>query len=160
LVLDACARLLAYSDLGIDIDEGRRRAEAAVADGTALDTYERWIRAQGGDPALGALELAPIRRTVTAPRAGVVTRLGALTIGIAALELGAGRRTKTDAIDHAVGVLCFAKRGDRVRAGDDLAEVHARDEPAAERAAVAVLAAYELGEVALSERGILLDVIA
>ena len=160
LVLDACARLLAYSDLGIDIDEGRRRAEAAVADGTALDTYERWIRAQGGDPAPGALELAPIRRTVTAPRAGVVTRLGALTIGIAALELGAGRRTKTDAIDHAVGVLCFAKRGDRVRAGDDLAEVHARDEPAAERAAVAVLAAYELGEVALSERGILLEVIA
>ena len=38
LVLDACARLLAYSDLGIDVDEGRRRAEAAVADGSALET--------------------------------------------------------------------------------------------------------------------------
>ena len=37
LVLDACARLLAYSDLGIDVDEGRRRAEAAISDGSAFD---------------------------------------------------------------------------------------------------------------------------
>ena len=50
LVLDACARLLGLSDLGIDVEEGRRRAEAAVADGSALAVYERWIRAQGGDP--------------------------------------------------------------------------------------------------------------
>ena len=76
---------------------------------------------------------APVRRPVTAPRDGVVTRLGALAVGIAALELGAGRRTKEDPIDHAVGVLCFAKRGDTVLAGDDLAEVHARDDAAAER---------------------------
>ena len=55
LVLDACARLLAYSDLGIDVAEGRRRAEAAVADGTAFATYERWIGAQGGDPSPHAL---------------------------------------------------------------------------------------------------------
>ena len=55
LVLDACARLLALSDLGIDAAEGRRRAEAAVADGSATAAYERWIRAQGGDPDLAAL---------------------------------------------------------------------------------------------------------
>ena len=55
LVLDACARLLALSDLGIDVAEGRRRAEAAVADGSATAAYERWIRAQGGDPDLAAL---------------------------------------------------------------------------------------------------------
>jgi pyrimidine-nucleoside phosphorylase len=159
LVLDACARLLAHSDLGIDVDEGRRRAEAAVVDGSALDVYERWIRAQGGDPEPDALERAPVRRVVPAPRDGVVTRLGALDIGIAAMELGAGRRTKDDAIDHAVGILCFAKRGDTVLAGDDLAEVHARDDAAAERGAAAVLAAYEIGSEAPPERGILLDVI-
>jgi thymidine phosphorylase len=158
LVLGACARLLAHSDLGVDVDEGRRRAEAAVADGSALDVYERWIRAQGGDPDPDALERAPVRRVVPAPRDGVVTRLGALDIGIAALELGAGRRTKADAVDHAVGILCFAKRGDTVLAGDDLAEVHARDDAAAERGVAAVLAAYELGDAAPDERGILLDV--
>ena len=158
LVLDACARLLAHSDLGIDVDEGRRRAEAAVADGTALDVYERWIRAQGGDPDPEALERAPVRGVVSAPHDGVVTRLGALDVGIAALELGAGRRTKADPIDHAVGVLCFAKRGDTVLAGDDLAEVHARDDAAAEQAVAAVLAASEIGGGAPAERGILLDV--
>ena len=159
LVLDASARLLAYSDLGIDVDEGRRRAEAALADGSALDAYERWIRAQGGDPDPDVLERAPVRRAVAAPRDGVVTRLGALDVGIAALELGAGRRAKADVVDHAVGVLCFAKRGDTVLAGDDLAEVHARDEAAADRAAAAVLAAYELGDEPPPERGILLDVV-
>jgi len=95
---------------------------------------------------------------VAAPRDGVVTRLGALEVGIAALELGAGRRAKDDPVDHAVGILCFAKRGDTVLAGDDLAEVHARDDTSAEQAAEAVLAAYELGSEAPSERGILLDV--
>src|SRR5436190_13984448 len=55
LVYEACAHLLALSDLGVDHEEGRRRAQRAVADGSALGTYERWIRAQGGDPALGVL---------------------------------------------------------------------------------------------------------
>jgi pyrimidine-nucleoside phosphorylase len=160
LVLDACARLLAYSDLGIDAGEGRRLAEAAVANGSALDVYERWIRAQGGDPDPDALERAPVRRVVAAPHDGVVTRLGALNVGIAALELGAGRRAKDDPVDHAVGVLCFAKRGDQVLAGDDLAEVHARDDASAERAAEAVRAAYELGSEAPPERGIVLDVMS
>ena len=160
LVLDACARLLAYSDLGIGHEEGRRRAEAAVADGSAHDTYERWIRAQGGDPDPRSLPEAPVRRTVTAPRDGVVSRVGALAVGIAALELGAGRRTKEDAIDPAVGVLCFAKRGDTVLAGDDLAEVHARDDASAQVAANAILAAYTIADEAPASRGILLEVIS
>ncbi len=160
LVLDACARLLAYSDLGVDVAEGRRLAEAAVADGRAFEVYERWIRAQGGDPDPRVLPEAPVRRRVSAPRDGVVTRLGALPVGIAALELGAGRRTKADAIDPAVGVLCFAKRGDAVLAGDDLAEVHARDEATAATAAAAVLAAYTIGDQPPATTGILLDIVA
>lgn len=159
LVLDACARLLAYSDLGIDVDEGRSRAEKAIEDGSALEVYARWIRAQGGDPDPAALERAPIQQTVAAPRDGVVTRLGALEVGIAALELGAGRRTKADPIDHAVGVLCFAKRGDAVLAGDDIAEIHARDAASAEKAAAAVLAAYDIGDEAPAEHGVVLDVV-
>ena len=159
LVLDASARLLAYSDLGIDLDEGRTRAEAAVEDGSALETYERWVRAQGGNPDPAVLERAPVQAPVPAPRDGVVTRVGALAVGNAALELGAGRRTKEDPVDHAVGVLCFAKRGDTVLAGDDLAEVHARDDAASVRAVEAVLAAYEIGDDAPPDRGILLGVV-
>jgi pyrimidine-nucleoside phosphorylase len=159
LVLDACARLLALSDLGIDAAEGRRRAEAAVADGSAEAAWRRWIEAQGGMSDEGALETAPVVRDITAPRAGAVTRLGAIRVGNAALHLGAGRRTKEDAIDHAVGVVCLRKRGDRVEAGETLAEVHARDDASADEAAREVLTAYEIGDETPRERGVLLDVI-
>ncbi len=159
LVLDACARLLALSDLDVDLEEGRRRAEAALVDGSALRAYERWIRAQGGDPDLARLPRAPVVREVSAPRDGVVTRLRALDVGVAALELGGGRRTKDDAIDHAVGVVCHVKRGETVRRGHLLADVHASDEDSAARGVVSVLAAYELGEEPPHAHGILLDVI-
>ena len=160
LVLDACARLLALSDLGVDEEEGRRRAEAAVADGAALSLYERWVRAQGGDPDPDALPKAPVVLEVHAPTSGSVVRLGAIAVGIAALHLGAGRRTKEDTIDHSVGVVCRAKRGASVSAGDVLAEVHARDEASATEAVEAVLAAYELGDEPPREHPILLDVVA
>ena len=160
LVLDACSRLLALSDLGIDVPEGRERAERAMTDGSARDTYERWIKAQSGDPDLDALPRAPVVSEVRAPRSGVVTRLAARPIGIAALELGGGRRTKDDEIDHAVGVVCSAKRGQTVATGQVLADVHARDEESAAHAVEAVAAAYEIGDEAPPVHGILLDVVA
>jgi thymidine phosphorylase len=97
---------------------------------------------------------------VPAPRDGVVARVGAIAVGVAALRLGAGRRTKDDAIDHAVGVVCRAKRGDRVAAGEPLAEVHALDDQSAAEAAAAVRAAYELADEAPPARPVLLEVVA
>ncbi len=160
LVLDASARMLAFSDLGIDPEEGRRRAEGAVDDGSALAVYERWIEAQGGDPDPGVLPRAPLVREVKAPVGGYVARLGAIDVGHAALHLGAGRRAKGDEIDHAVGVLCRAKRGALVAEGDVLAEVHARNEDEARLGAAQVLAAYEIGDVPGPERPLLLDIVA
>jgi pyrimidine-nucleoside phosphorylase len=160
LVLDACARLLALSDLGVNVEEGRRAAETAVADGSALDVYERWIRAQGGDPDPAVLPEAPFVLPVKAPRSGSVTRLGAIAVGMAALHLGAGRRAKGDEIDHAVGVRCHLKRGASVQEGALLADVHARDETSGAEAVSAVLAAYELGDEPPTEHSILLDVVA
>ncbi len=160
LVLDASARLLALSDLGIDAAEGRRRAEAAVGDGSADAAWCRWIEAQGGTADESALPQAPIVRELPAPAGGYVASLSAVAIGNAAVHLGAGRRTKEDAVDHAVGIVCRAKRGDRVEAGEPLAEVHARTEAAADLAAGEVLAAYELRDVAPAERPVLLEVVS
>jgi pyrimidine-nucleoside phosphorylase len=157
LALDASAHLLALSDLGVDGVEARERVERAVADGSAYAAYERWVRAQGGDPEEGALPKAPFVREVFAPRSGYVQRLAALPVGVAALHLGAGRRAKDDAIDHAVGVVCLKKRGDAVALGEPLAEIHARDEQSADAAAATVLAAYELGDERPRSRGIVLD---
>jgi pyrimidine-nucleoside phosphorylase len=160
LVLTAAARLLAFSDLEVDEGEGRRRAEAVVHDGSALSVYERWIGAQGGDPDDQALPTAPVVRTLESPETGYVRALHALPVGIAALELGAGRTRKDDAIDHAVGVVCLRKRGDAIERGEPLAEIHARDESAAEAAADAVLAAYEFSPEPPEQRPIVLDVLA
>jgi thymidine phosphorylase len=59
-----------------------------------------------------------------------------------------------------VGIVCFAKRGDAVLAGDDLAEVHARDDASAAAAAEAILAAYTIADEAPPERGIVLEVVS
>jgi len=158
LVVESCAHLLELSDLGVDLAEGRRRAEAAIADGSAVAAYERWISAQGGEPDEAALDKAPFVKEIFAPRDGYVRRLGALPVGLAALHLGAGRRAKDDPVDHAVGVVCRRKRGDTVDEGEPLAEIHARTEASADDAAAAVLGAYEIGDEAPPEIPIVLGV--
>jgi pyrimidine-nucleoside phosphorylase len=145
LSLAATTHLVAMCD-GVDRSEARSRAEAAHQDGSGLEAYQRWIRAQGGDPSEEALPRAPVVRPVTAERKGYVASLGALAVGVASIRLGAGRAVKDEPIDHAVGIVCLRKRGDRVEAGETLAEVHARDAGAAEAAAADVEAAYELSE--------------
>ena len=160
LVLEASGRLLALSDLGLDPDQGRARAQEAIADGTAAAAYERWIEAQGGDPSPAALTTAPVVLPVEAPGGGYVRTLGAVRVGLAALHLGAGRRTKDDAIDHAVGVVCRKKRGDEVAPGEILAEIHARDEASARVAATEVLDAYELAPEAPPPARVVLDVLS
>src|SRR3954465_10505191 len=159
LVLVASTRLLALSDLGIDERESRRRVESAVADGSAARTWRRWIEAQGGTADESALEQPPCVRVVEAPASGSVTRLGAIDVGNVALRLGAGRRTKDDTVDHAVGVVCVRKEGGGVERGEPLAQVHARDEASADSAATDVLAAYEVGEEPPRRRSVLLEVV-
>jgi pyrimidine-nucleoside phosphorylase len=159
LVLSVSAHLLAFSDLGIDEATGRDRAAAAVKDGSALAMYERWIAAQGGDPTEDALPSAAVVRDVQAPQAGYVGAIGAVAVGMAALRLGAGRLTKDDRIDHAVGVVCLKNRGDAVGAGETLAQVHARDEESAARAADGVLAAYTFADAAPVATPIVLETI-
>jgi pyrimidine-nucleoside phosphorylase len=159
LVLAAASRLVALSDLGLDETAARARVDEAIADGAAEDLYRRWIEAQGGDPALDRLASAPVVRTVEAVSDGVVTRVRALPVGVVALELGAGRRSKGDEIDHSVGVVLLKKRGDAVARGEPIAEVHARDEASAGDAAERLRAAIELGDEQPEATAVVLDVI-
>ena len=159
LVVDACSHLLAVSDLGIDAGEARSRVARAISDGSARDAYERWIRAQGGDPAEEALPTAPVVREVRASQDGHVARVAALAVGLASVRLGGGRRTKDEDIDHAVGVDLVAAHGDRVARGDTLALVHARDRESADAAVADVAAAYELAADDPGPKQLVLDVL-
>jgi thymidine phosphorylase len=91
--------------------------------------FRRVVAAQGGDPAVcdhpeRVLPQAARRLSLLSPHAGVVAGIEADEIGMAALVLGAGRRTKEDRIDPAVGLMLACAPGDHVAAGQSLAELH------------------------------------
>jgi pyrimidine-nucleoside phosphorylase len=159
LVVAAASRLVALSDLGLDGEAARERVESAMSDGSAEAAYRRWIEAQGGDPDENRLGTAPERTTLDAHREGVITNVRALAVGIAALELGAGRRAKGDEIDHSVGIVLLKKRGDSVARGEALAEIHARDSESAQAVTERLRSAFELGDTEPETAGVVLDVI-
>ena len=95
----------------------------ALADGRAMDVWRRMIAAQGGDPD-GQLPVARHQEIVTAPVAGVLTRLDAYAVGIAAWRLGAGRARQDEPVQAGAGVELHAKPGDAVTAGQPLLTLH------------------------------------
>ena len=107
---------------GIDADP-----EQAIASGRALDAYRKMIRAQGGDPDAPLPQARHRQTALSAPEDGYVARLDALAVGVAAWRLGAGRARKEDSVSHSAGLICLAKPGDRVRAGEPVVELHADD---------------------------------
>ncbi|MGD0062470.1 MAG: thymidine phosphorylase [Streptosporangiaceae bacterium] len=120
---------------------------AAIADGRALAAFRAMVRAQGGDPD-APLPRAAHTQLLPAPGSGWLTRLDALAVGTAAWRLGAGRARKEDEVSATAGIICLAKPGDRVQAGQPVLELRA-DSP--ERFGPA-LAALD-GAIAVSEQG-------
>ena len=98
-----------------------------LADGSAMDVWRAMITAQGGDPA-AELPRAHETQSVVADSDGVLTRLDALAVGVAAWRLGAGRARQADPVQAGAGVELHAKPGDLVRAGQPLLTMHT-DEP-------------------------------
>ncbi|HEV7757280.1 MAG TPA: thymidine phosphorylase [Mycobacteriales bacterium] len=95
----------------------------ALADGRAMDVWRRMIAAQGGDPS-APLPVAPEVEVVRAEADGVVSRLDAYAVGVAAWRLGAGRARKEDPVSASAGVVMLRKPGEAVRAGEPVLELH------------------------------------
>jgi thymidine phosphorylase len=93
--------------------------EKLLADGSAMDAWTAMVRAQGGDPE-ATLPTARESHVVTAPASGVLTRLDAMAVGLAAWRLGAGRARKEDPVQAGAGVVWHARPGDQVTAGSPL----------------------------------------
>ncbi|WP_300406523.1 thymidine phosphorylase [Nocardioides sp.] len=125
---------------------GREDVDPAetLTDGTAMDAWKAMIRAQDGDPD-AALPTARESHVVTAPATGVLTRLDAMAVGMAAWRLGAGRARKEDPVQAGAGVVWHARPGDAVTAGEPLFTL-LTDEPARfERALASLEGGYDVG---------------
>jgi pyrimidine-nucleoside phosphorylase len=135
-VLVLAAEMLVLGHAAETLMQARFLAEAAIADGRALQKWREIIQAQGGDAryvdAPETLHPAPAISEVRAVQSGTVMHIETRAIGLLAIALGAGRATLGAAIDPAVGFEVFAKVGARVQAGEVIARVHAREKNKAE----------------------------
>ena len=104
-----------------DIAEGRAKIDKALGDGSALEVFRRVVKAQGGDPrvcdAPGSVLPKPASRDELMLPPGKVVAIDSEALGIAALILGAGRRTKEDAIDPSAGLVVDAYLGEVIETG-------------------------------------------
>ncbi len=145
--------LLAQCGLATDAAEGAAQMARAFETGAAAERFARMVTALGGpsdflDTAGTHLRRSPIMADVTAEATGYVAAIDTRAIGLAVVELGGGRRRAEDLIDHAVGFEALAGLGSWVEPGAPLARLHADDEPAFDRAAARLRAAYRIGETA------------
>ncbi|TDD13791.1 thymidine phosphorylase, partial [Kribbella turkmenica] len=114
-----------------------------LRDGTAMDVWRTMIAAQGGDPG-AELPVAPEQHVVPAPASGVLSKLDALAVGVAAWRLGAGRARKEDPVSPVAGVELHAKPGDQLTEGQPLLTLHTDDPSRFDRALESLTDAVEV----------------
>jgi pyrimidine-nucleoside phosphorylase len=110
------------------IPDAAAKVQHALSSGAAMDKFRQMVEQQGGDPSAveeydrlpGAANLT----TIHAPADGFVADIDPYAVGVAVAHLGGGRKTATDRIDLGVGVVVTKKRGEEVRAGQPVFEVH------------------------------------
>lgn len=145
-----------------NLDEGRAKVDEMIQSGKPVEMFKKFIEAAGGDPRVADdYSLLPQARetlSVVSEKAGYVGRIEAETIGKAAMVLGAGRATKEDSIDHAVGVVLRKKIGDKVEAGEELAVIHYNSSKNLEDSKAMVLEAYDVASEKCEKRPIVIEI--
>lgn len=139
---------------GLDADPAE-----VLASGRARAVWDDMVRAQGGDPE-AVLPVAPHVETVDAEVSGVLGRLDCRSVGIAAWRLGAGRARKEDPVSPSAGIVCLAKPGDPVEAGQPLLELHAEDPSRFAAAREALQDALEVSDEPPTPKPLIVDRIA
>lgn len=143
------AELLLFSGKEHVRDKAVDALRTLLHDRSAQAKFRDLVKNQGGDPAVSddpsLLPAADARVKILAQSSGLVVALDALAIGRAANLLGAGRFTKEDTIDPAVGIELLQKTGDRVTEGDPLAILHVNDTENLDSARTLAMEAYTIG---------------
>ena len=134
-----------------DVDPADR-----LRDGSAMDVWRRMVAAQGGDPD-ATLPRARHEDVVVAEYSGLVTRLDAMAVGLAAWRLGAGRATQGQAVQAGAGVELHVRPGDRVSSGQPVMTLHTDEEDRFRRAREALAGGVEIGQAAPAASSIVID---
>ena len=130
--LEVSSQMLVLGKRAATLEEARKMAEEAIADGSGLEYLRKLVQAQGGDVSYvdnpDKLPEAPVKAIVAAEKSGYIEAVHARTVGETAVLLGAGRMKKGDPIDPSVGISVKVKVGQKVEAGEPLFVIHARSQ--------------------------------
>jgi len=163
LTMEHAARMIYLGKIVPTLDDARELAQKRLLDGSGYRKFKEVITAQGGNPqVLDRFELLPNAtgaREIASPRAGFVSAIDAEYIGQASAMIGAGRDTKEDTIDPAVGVILEVKIGQKVDAGGVLCRLYYTREERVEEAAQLVEDAFRISATPPEERELILEVV-
>lgn len=163
LCLALGSNMVVLANKAKNIEEARELLLGVIKDGSALAKLKEFIGAQGGNiEQIDNPELLPRAKyivEVKSDREGYITKINAENIGLIAMELGAGRATKEDKIDLAVGIVLNKKRNESVKIGEVIAYIHANDEKKIEKATKDILANYLVTGENSSEIPLVYDII-
>ena len=137
-----------------DLDPGE-----VLASGKPREVFERMVSAQGGDLSKG-LPVADYKKTIDASSTGYLSKLNCRSVGVAAWRLGAGRSKKEDSVSPTAGIICLAKPGDYVNAGEPVMELHGDTEKCFDPAIDALEGAIEISDSAPDDLPLILDKIS
>jgi len=163
LSLELAARMIYLGKITATLDDARDVAQRQLLDGSGYRKLKEVIAAQGGNPlVLDKFELLPNAtgvREITSPRAGFISAIDAEDVGRASAMIGAGRNTRGDTVDPAVGVILEIKAGERVEAGSVLCRLYYTSEEQVEEAAQVIEGAFRISSHLPEERELILEVV-
>ena len=163
IILTIGSYIIKLAGQGDNIQENRDRILEIINSGKAYNKFLELVKNQGGDISYienpEKFEKAKLIIPVYAEKSGYIKKLDALTIGVASVDLGAGRIKKEDGIDFAVGFYLNKKIGDKVEAGEILAYVHANNKEKGETAVQEVQKAYAISDEPVEPEKYILDII-
>jgi pyrimidine-nucleoside phosphorylase/thymidine phosphorylase len=161
--LELASRMIYLGKVAKTLDESREIAQRLLLDGSGYRKFKEVIQAQGGDPrVLDRFDLLPNAtgvREIPCPRSGYISMIDAEYIGLASTMIGAGRDTKEDAIDPAVGIILEAKIGQKIDAGTVLCRLYYTGEDRLEDAAQMVEDAFRISQGPPDERSLILETV-
>lgn len=155
------AQILMMADSSLAEADAIELQQQTVADGRAFEKLLRIVELQGGNPSvledLDAYPEAKHSFELKASHSGYLTGIDTMALGFAGIELGAGRRVVSDAIDYSSGMYMLKKLGDKVEAGDTLLTLHSNDRDAIDQVQKKLRASFSIGDAASSPPRLITD---